>query len=333
MGWSAVNALSQDATPRQGGSIHIDRGREFIMRPGTLHRTFMLLAATVLLSLAASSALAATIICIDGGGTAGDRYLNNAEGYYRQNYPGATIQVGGNLTDCLKTAVAGDTVIIVCHGNAGFFNWGGVSYAGFSGGRGATGTGVGGGLQPFPLPDNFTAAGLNITVTVEACFSSTAGAAGISVTASMQAALAAGAPAVTGSAAQSRTFRGTYTLSGGTAAQQAAAQACLQAAAVAAGNSNDTNGVIAWCASVPPANSPTTPNAQTRADAAINATNCPGAGGAVRIAFDYSCVPVDPLAVRNPAQTCDFDNGDTECAEVATGAFPTTWGRLKLMYR
>lgn len=303
------------------------------MRLASLHRSLTVLAATVLLSLAASSALAATIICIDGGGAGGDRYLNNAEGYYRQNYPGASIQVGGNLTDCLKMAKAGDTVIIVCHGNAGFFNWGGVSYAGFSGGRGATGTGVGGGPQPFPLPDNFTAAGLNITVTVEACYSSTAGAAGISVTASMQAALAAGAPAVTGSAAQSRTFRGTYTLSGGTAAQQAAAQACLQAAAVAAGNTNDQAGVQAWLATFPPANSPTTPNAQTTANSTINATNCPGAGGAVTIAFDYSCVPIDPLAIRPLAPSCDLDNGDTDCASLATRAIPTTWGRLKLMYR
>ena len=289
------------------------------------------LAVLLLVIATAPQVMARTVICISGPNT--DRYLNNAEGYYRQYYPGATIQRGGNLTDCLNQVAAGDTLIIVAHGAPGLFNWNGTQYAGFSGGRGATGTGVGGGLQPFPLPANFNAPGINVRATVEMCFSSTAPEGGKSVATSLQDGLANGAPAVVGSPGQSETFRGDYTLQGGTAAQQAAAQACLQAAAVAAdaNNTNDKAGVRRWLAGVPPANSPSNPNAQTVANNTINATNCPGAGGAVTIRFTYNCVPIDPFLATEQKQ-CSPDEGDIACESGPVPVVHTSWGKLKDLY-
>jgi hypothetical protein len=123
----------------------------------------------------------------------------------------------------------------------------------------------------------------------------------------------AGPSSVTSCEGDGCTFRGAYTLAGGTPAQQAAAQACLVAAAVAAdpGNTPDTRGVRRWLAGFRPANAPVAPNAQTTANATIALANCPAAGGAVSITFDYSCAPVDPLLAH--ARDCDLEDADCDC--------------------
>lgn len=265
-------------------------------------------------------ASAKVVVCISGGG---GRYLNNAEGYYRQLFPVPpnVIHVGGNLTDCLGSVAEGDTLIVVTHGDQATFVWNGTRYAGFSGGHGATGTGWPG-RDPFPLPPNFTAAGLNITVIFTSCYSAVdPNGNPISLTSNVHDGLAPAAPAVIGCQDRSGTYRGQYTLSGGTQAQRDAAQKCLEDAAAAAGNSADQAGVVAMLSTYPPANSPSVPNAQTVANNIISADNCPGAGGQVTISFSYPCMPIDPVTAAMVA-SCDPANLDVDCGTTVPAASP-----------
>ena len=114
----------------------------------------------VLIVLALSyDASAKKVICVDG---AGDGYLNNHEGWERQNMqPGDIIQVGGNLTDCMAQLMDGDELVIIAHGNnrGTGFKWGGMIYTGFGAGPGK-----------MPVPPNF--AGLDgVTVHFCSCWS------------------------------------------------------------------------------------------------------------------------------------------------------------------
>jgi hypothetical protein len=135
-------------------------------------RTTSLLCA---LTLFACGAHAKTIVCIEP--TAGDGFLNGAEGWYRTQFPVPPniISTAGNLQDCLAQAVKGDRIIIVSHGlisggvSGGGFFWGPTPYSGFGGGTGVE-VGDPPAVTPHPLPPGLSTLN-NITIQLVQCWS------------------------------------------------------------------------------------------------------------------------------------------------------------------
>lgn len=110
-------------------------------------KSMPLLCAGVILMAMPADLLAKRVVCIDGPHD-NDAFINNHEGWERQNAADDTIiLVGGSLTDCLAQVEDGDELVIIAHGvneGEGFF-WGGQAYYGF-----------GDGEEEMPLPDGFS---------------------------------------------------------------------------------------------------------------------------------------------------------------------------------
>jgi hypothetical protein len=145
----------------------------FIMRNPTL----ALLAGAAAVALCASAAHATPpvsdprrVVCISAGN---DAFLSGCEGYYRSLPPmGAdSIQVGGQLLECLSLVRKGDALVVVAHGTPGDFTW-----ATAKGGEGTTYDGYGAGTveggDPHPLPPNLMSTNA-VTVTLVGCNSGT----------------------------------------------------------------------------------------------------------------------------------------------------------------
>lgn len=236
----------------------------------------LVVCAMIAAPVATAQAQPRTIICIDD---VNDDFTNNAEGYLRAQYPNAIITRGGNLRDCMAQLNNGDTLIIVCHGlnNGEGFQWGGNNYFGF-----------GTGPDDMPVPPGFGNLH-NITVQWITCWSNNdpdGSGEDRPLTEKIRDAMGGagnGHPMPTGYTGISFAAVN-YSMSGGTAEQQAAARQCL------------TNNP-AW-QNNPPANRPGTggagqpANQQSAAQSQVSNTNCPGAGGAVTITI--------PNAVATP---------------------------------
>lgn len=264
--------------------------------------------------LMTSDAFAKTVVCVSQDG---DRYTNIAEGYYRQlvaGQQGAVVQVGttaAELRDCLSQVAANDTLYVAGHGWKSIFKWGATLYAGFSGGRAAVGTGAinrntKAAYPTIPLPANFPGAGIVVTGTVTACYSASALQGGRSVVTTLQDGIAAASPAVSGFTGEAMMVAPTYRLTGGNVAERNAANTCLGTAA----GVNTSAGIRLWLASFRPPTSGANPNAQTKADEAINNMNCPNANGKVSITIRYNTAPWDRAlgapAAAAPAKTTSW---------------------------
>lgn len=79
-----------------------------------------------------------------------DGFVSQGEGFERVGIvPGKVqdvVQNGGRIQDCLGRVASGDNLVIVAHGNKGFFAWGDDQYTGF---------GAGQGQDPAPIPAGF----------------------------------------------------------------------------------------------------------------------------------------------------------------------------------
>lgn len=306
---------------------------------------FMALAAFTFAVLSGAVAEAKTVVCISGDN---DRFANSAEGYYRQLRPSppAHISVGTDslsLRSCLSQVAAGDTLVIVAHGCAGYFRYGNLRIPGFRGGRAANGTGVvtvgPNRVWPFELPPNFTQAGLDITVIITSCFSATAPQGGKSTVQSMQDAIKPG-NTVQGFTNEARVRTPWYRLTGGTQAQLNAAQQCLYNAAPGTQGQPVQDRIRLWLASYRPAGSGVTPNSQSVAEAALS--NCVAAGPVqVRVVYDQPPVNgnqpgwLEPLAVTPQGDDYtdvpeDIDVSACDCEEPVP-VVPTTWGAIKAL--
>jgi len=284
------------------------------------------LAAIVLLAVPAHAFK--RVICIDG---AGDRFLSNAEGYYRASFalPGDVISVGGNLTDCMAQLQDGDNLYIVTHGgnNGGTFVWGGQDYTGFGDGNGL-----------MPLPPGFGAR-RQVDVQLVWCYSGRdPDGAGPDKPFRQKMIDILGGPNsgnTVGGYLNAVITRVTYSVRGGTRAQQDAAFKCLD---------DDKS----WL-DKPPVNRPGAQVTQLTAAEAI-VDNCPGAGAAVtvvipnRVGNDQQSGywhPFQEIQAQLQLAACGCEVcDDCGCGDAigipddATTSSPhRTWGQLKLIYR
>jgi hypothetical protein len=271
----------------------------------------------------ASAADAKRVICIDG---AGDTFLNNAEGYYRVNqFPGDVISRGGSLTDCMAQLQDGDGLYIVTHGgnNGGNFTWGGMQYTGFGNGAGL-----------MPVPAGFDTR-RRVDVQLVWCYSARdPDGNGPEKPFRQKMVDALGGPNsgnTAGGYLNPVIARVTYSVRGGTRAQQQAALKCL---------GDDRT----WLSN-PPVNRPGAQATQLTAAQTI-VDNCAGAGGAVtvvipnRVGTDQQTGywhPFEEFQIAACAcETCD----DCGCPDAIgyleddpTSSVHRTWGTLKLIYR
>ena len=294
-----------------------------------------LIAALAAIALAAAPAQAKRVICIDG---AGDAFLSNAEGYYRASpFPGDVISVGGNLTDCMGQVEDGDVLYIVTHGgnNGGQFAWSGQQYTGF---------GNGAGLMPVPAGFNTRS---RVDVQLVFCYSARdPDGAGPDRPFRQKMVDALGGPNsgnTAGGYLNAVIGRVSYSVKGGTPAQQQAALQCLK---------DDPT----WLNN-PPVNRPGAAATQLTAAQAI-ANNCAGAGGAVTVVIPNRAGsaqqtgywhPFEELApgpalvalvaLAAPSCACELcdDCGCPDAIGVTeddpTPAAHRTWGTLKRIYR
>jgi len=292
-------------------------------------RRIPLLAVLAAVLLTASAAQAKRVICVDG---AGDVFLNNAEGHYRANpIFGDVISVGGSLTDCMGQLEDGDNLTIVTHGgnNGGTFTWAGQQYTGFGNGAGL-----------MPLPQGFGAR-RRIDVQLVFCYSARdPDGAGPDKPFRQKMVDALGGPNsgnTSGGYLNAVISRVTYSVRGGTRAQQDAALKCLD---------DDRT----WL-DRPPVNRPGAQATQLTAAQAI-VDNCAGAGGAVTVVIPNRVGNAQqtgywhpfeelPIAQNVAAAPCACETCD-ECGcpdaigypeDAAVSSMHRTWGGLKQIYR
>jgi hypothetical protein len=289
-----------------------------------------LVAGLAAIAIIAAPAHAKRIFCIDG---AGDAFLNNAEGYYRANpFPGDVLSVGGNLTDCMGQLEDGDILYIVTHGgnNGGTFTWAGQQYTGF---------GNGAGLMPVPQGFNTRS---RIDVQLVWCYSARdPDGPGPEKTFRQKMVDALGgvnSGNTAGGYLNAVVGRVTYSVRGGTRAQQDAVVQCLK---------DDPT----WIAN-PPVNRPGAQATQLTAAQAI-ANNCAGAGGAVTVVIPnrvgnpqqtgywapFEELQPGPAAIAVASCACETCD-DCGCPDAIgypeddpTPSLHRTWGKLKLIYR
>ncbi len=170
------------------------------------------------------------VVCVSAGN---DGFHSGVEGYYRSLPPmGAdSIQVGGELLDCLSLVRKGDHLVVIAHGHPGEFEWSAAKGAATTTYHGY-GNGTHTGPDPQPLPPNLLVTNA-VTVTLVGCHSANDpdGPEGgqVSVTQSLLDAMGGGpGNTVTGYVNEVNARTGVV-VKGGTPAQNAAAGAILEA--------------------------------------------------------------------------------------------------------